>query len=65
VQALTAGINWYLNSRVRMMVNWTRYWYDNPLGTPTSCGVPVCAATGLRRADDTSDEVLTRLQIWF
>lgn len=65
VEALTAGLNWYLNSRVRWMLNWTRYWYDNPLGTPTSCRVPVCGAAGLRRGDDSSDEVLTRLQIWF
>jgi phosphate-selective porin OprO and OprP len=65
VDALTAGVNWYLNARVRAMVNWTRYWYDNRLGTPTSCTVPVCNASNLRRGDDTSNEVLTRLQIWF
>jgi phosphate-selective porin OprO/OprP len=65
VEALTAGVNWYLNSRVRAMVNWTRYWYDNRLGTPTSCGVTACGAGSLRRGDDSSNEVLLRLQIWF
>jgi phosphate-selective porin len=65
VDALTAGVNWYLNSRVRAMVNWTRYWYDNRLGSPTSCRTPACSAGTLRRGDESSNEVLTRLQIWF
>jgi phosphate-selective porin OprO/OprP len=65
VEALTVGINWYLNSRVRAMVNWTHYWFDNRLGTPTSCRFGICTAGTLRRGDETFDEVLTRLQIWF
>jgi phosphate-selective porin OprO/OprP len=65
VEALTVGVNWYLNARVRAMVNWTHYWYDNRLGTPTSCATPSCSAGTLRRGDNTSDEVLSRLQIWF
>jgi phosphate-selective porin len=50
VDALTAGVNWYLNSRVLAMVNWTRYWYDNRLGTPTSSRASTCSAGALRRA---------------
>jgi phosphate-selective porin OprO and OprP len=65
VDALTAGVNWYLNARVRTMLNWTRYWYDNRFGTPTSCAAPSCSAGTLQRGDETSDEVLARLQIWF
>jgi phosphate-selective porin OprO/OprP len=66
VEALTAGINWYLNARLRYMVNWTQYWYDNPRGTPFSCGQPACSAGQVRRVDDpTSWELLTRLQIYF
>ncbi len=68
VEALTAGVNWYLNSRVRAMLNWTHYWYDNALGTPFSCseGRSSCSATQLRRLDDpTSWEILSRVQMWF
>jgi phosphate-selective porin len=66
VEAFTAGVNWYLNARTRYMLNWTRYWYDNPLGTPFSCGLPACTATQLRPVDDaTSWEILSRLQLWF
>ena len=31
-RALTAGVNWYMNERVRLMFNWTQYWYDNVAG---------------------------------
>ena len=66
VEALTAGVNWYLNSRVRYMLNWTQYWYDNPLGTPFSCEQVSCTATQLRRRGDaTSWELLSRIQLWF
>lgn len=66
VEALTAGLNWYFNSRVRYMFNWTEYWYDNRLGTPFSCESLSCTATQLRRRDDpTSWEVLSRVQMWF
>ncbi|HEY7649542.1 MAG TPA: porin [Methylomirabilota bacterium] len=64
-QAVTGGINWYLNARVRAMVNYTQYWYDNSLGTPYSCRQASCAAGNLQRREDTSWEVLSRLQIWF
>lgn len=66
--ALTAGVNWYWNPRMRTMFNWTHYWYDNPRGTPFSCpgGFATCGAGQLRRVDDpTSWEVLSRIQLWF
>ncbi len=66
VEALTAGLNWYLNSRVRYMLDWTQYWYDNALGTPFSCERLACSAAQLRRRDDaTSWELLSRVQLWF
>jgi phosphate-selective porin OprO and OprP len=65
VEAVTAGVNWYLNSRVRAMLNWTRYWYDNTLGTPFSCRLSECSAATLQRGDDASWEVLSRIQLWF
>jgi hypothetical protein len=46
-------------------VNYTQYWYDNSLGTPYSCRQASCAAGNLQRREDTSWEVLSRLQIWF
>jgi len=66
VEALTAGMNWYLNSHMRYMLNWTQYWYDNPFGTPLSCQRLTCAPAQLRqRTDPTSWELLTRIQLWF
>jgi hypothetical protein len=47
------------------MFNWTNYWYDNALGTPFSCTLGTCTAANLRRADDSSWEILSRLQVWF
>jgi phosphate-selective porin OprO/OprP len=64
-QALTLGVNWYFNQWTRLMFNWTHYWYDNPLGTPFSCPAPTCTAATLRSADDSSWEILSRLQVWF
>jgi len=67
VKALTAGLSWYPNERTRLMFNWTNYWYDNALGTPSSC-LTTCASTSLgnlRRSNDTSWEILSRLQLWF
>lgn len=63
--ALTIGVNWYLNRHVRLMFNWTNYWYDNDLGTPFSCQRPSCSPAQLQKADDTSWEILTRLAFWF
>jgi phosphate-selective porin len=65
VEALTAGVNWYLNSRVRYMFNFTQYWYDTELGTPFSCEEGPCTAATLERHGDTSWEILTRMQLWF
>jgi len=67
-EAVTAGVNWYLNRWVRYMVNWNNYWYDNPYATPLSCRrLTACAtATQLhRRQDPTSWELLTRMAFWF
>ena len=46
------------------MLNWTQYWYDNELGTPSSCRQGTCGAANLQNGH-TSWEVLTRLQLWF
>lgn len=66
-EALTAGVNWYLTSRVRYMANWTHYWYDNPYATPLSCRRPGgCAAAQLRKVDDPASwEILSRIAFWF
>ena len=64
-EAITAGVNWYLNQRVRAMVNWTQYWFDNKLGTPFSCRQASCGANNLRYSNDSSWELLSRLQLWF
>jgi hypothetical protein len=68
-KALTLGVNWYLNERVRAMFNWTNNWFDNSLGTPFSCPSPVTppntCLTALRSGDKTSWEILSRLQVWF
>jgi phosphate-selective porin OprO and OprP len=64
-QALTLGLNWYFNEWTRLMFNWTNYRYDNALGTPFSCTLGTCTAANLRRADDSSWEILSRLQVWF
>ena len=67
-EAVTAGVNWYLNRWVRYIVNWNNYWYDNPYATPLSCRrLTACAtATQLhRRQDPTSWELLTRMAFWF
>ena len=47
------------------MVNWTQYWFDNNLGTPFSCGQTSCGANNLRHSNDSSWELLSRLQLWF
>jgi phosphate-selective porin OprO/OprP len=64
-QALTLGVNWYFNEHTRLMFNWTNYWYDNRLGTTFSCELGACTEADLRRGDDASWEILSRLQVWF
>jgi len=66
-EALTAGVNWYLNRWLRYMVNWTNYWYDNPYATPLSCRRDAaCTASQFRKVKDpTSWELLTRVSFWF
>jgi phosphate-selective porin OprO/OprP len=64
VDALTVGVNWYLNPRVRVMLNWTQYWFDNDLGTPFSCRLATCSETTVQRGDD-AYEVETSVQVWF
>lgn len=64
-QSVTVGVNWYLNSRTRMMFNWSNYWYETELGTPFSCNLSVCSAANLQRRGGQSWEIQTRLQFWF
>ncbi|MBI3989830.1 MAG: hypothetical protein HY347_09465 [candidate division NC10 bacterium] len=59
---LTVGLNWYLNRQTRLMFNWTNYWYDNNLGTPFSFDP---ATKTLAKGEDTSWELLSRMQVWF
>ena len=54
-----------MNERVRLMFNWTNYWYDNSLGTPFSCNLGSCSAADLQSGDKSSWEILSRLQLWF
>jgi phosphate-selective porin OprO/OprP len=66
VRVITAGVNWYLNPRVRYMLNWSHYEYDNDLGTPFSCkaGLATCSAATLAPGGDYW-EILNRVQFWF
>jgi len=67
-EAVTAGVNWYLNRWVRYMVNWNNYWFDNPYATPLSCRRQAGCTTATqlhRRTDPTSWELLTRMAFWF
>jgi phosphate-selective porin len=64
VDALTIGLNWYLNPRVRLLLNWTRYWFDHDLGTPFSCRRAQCAQTQLEDGDE-AFEIETSVQVWF
>jgi hypothetical protein len=47
-QSLTAGVNWYANSRTRLMFNWSQYWYETRLGTPFGCNQAACGAGNLK-----------------
>ena len=42
-----------------------QYWFDNRLGTPSSCRQSVCGRGNLRRSANSSWELLSRLQLWF
>lgn len=64
-QSVTAGVNWYANSRTRMMFNWSQYWYETQLGTPYSCNQQSCSAANLRGRGNSNWEIQTRLQLWF
>ncbi len=71
-EAITAGVNWYLNRWTRYMINWNNYWYDNPYATPLSCRrLTPCTTTSPtvsqlhKRQDPTSWELLTRMAFWF
>ena len=65
VQSLTVGVNWYLNSRVRAMFNFSEYWYETQLGTPFSCTQASCSAGTLQGMGISNYEIQTRLQFWF
>lgn len=58
VNAVTAGINWYLTPNVKWMANLVNNWFTNERGTPFSFADP-----DNRRNHEW--EVLTRLQLWF
>jgi phosphate-selective porin OprO and OprP len=62
--SITMGVNWYLNSRTRMMLNGSYYWYENDLGTPFSCKQSSCGVANLR-SGSSNWEIQTRLQFWF
>jgi phosphate-selective porin OprO/OprP len=64
-QSITAGVNWYANSRTRVMLDYSQYWYETELGTPFSCNQSSCGAGNPRGRGDTNYEIQTRLQIWF
>ncbi len=58
VNAVTAGVNWYLTPNVKWMANFVENWFSNERGTPFSFTNPNNTRT-------TAWEVLTRLQLWF
>jgi phosphate-selective porin len=64
-QSLTAGVNWYANSRTRLMFNWSQYWYDTQLGTPFGCNQAACGAGNLKGRGNSNHEIQTPLQLWF
>ncbi len=55
---LTAGVNWYLNPRVRFMVNYVHAEYDKPPAGLTDDGVGTIG-------DDSGDAITARLQFWY
>ncbi len=62
VRNFTVGVNWYLNTQTKLMLNSETYWYDNALGTPWSCPHACTTNSNLRSSHDTSWELLSRLQ---
>lgn len=58
VNAVTAGVNWYLTPNVKWIANFVQNWFSNERGTPFSFANPSNTRTN-------EWEVLTRLQLWF
>lgn len=58
VNAVTAGVNWYLTPNVKWLANFVENWFSNERGTPFSFANPNNTRTN-------EWEVLTRLQLWF
>lgn len=61
VRSFTLGLNKYLNYNIKFQINYQHSWFDNALLTPTSRVGEGVLAPG----DDSVDQVLARLQLFF